>query len=99
MEIPGYSYDFLRQAAAAIKALPSGTVVEIGGHTDNVGDAASNLQLSQQRAEAVRNFLVNQGVDQAMLTARGYGETKPIASNDTEQGRFRNRRIEFTVIS
>lgn len=96
-QLPSDSYPFLNQAAAAIKAAPSGTVLEIDGHTDNTGDAASNLQLSQQRADAVRDYLVQQGVDPTGLHSKAYGDTRPVASNDTEQGKFRNRRIEFTV--
>jgi outer membrane protein OmpA-like peptidoglycan-associated protein/uncharacterized protein YidB (DUF937 family) len=97
-EIPGNSFDFLNRAAVAIKMAPSGTVIEIGGHTDNTGDAASNLQLSQQRAEAVRDYLIRQGVDSSVLSAKGYGDTRPVATNDTEEGKFRNRRIEFNVV-
>jgi OOP family OmpA-OmpF porin len=55
------------------------------------------LTLSQQRAEAVRNYLIQQGVDPNVLTANGYGEARPLASNDTEEGKFSNRGIEFTV--
>ena len=73
-------------------------MIEIGGHTDNTGDPASNMQLSMQRADAVRQVLIGYGVDPAMLTARGYGETKPVASNDTPEGRFENRRIAYTVV-
>jgi OOP family OmpA-OmpF porin len=72
-------------------------VLEIAGHTDNSGDSASNLALSQQRADSVRNYLVQQGVAPGMLVAKGYGDTRPVASNDTDEGKFRNRRIEFTV--
>ena len=96
-QIPNESYDFLNKAAAAFKAAPGGTVVDIGGHTDNTGDPTANRALSQQRAEAVRAYLVQQGVPAGMLTATGYGDTKPVGANDTEAGRFRNRRIEFTV--
>ncbi len=81
----------------AIKAAPPNTVLEVGGYTDNTGDAGANLALSQQRAEAVRDYLVQQGVGPNALIAKGYGETKPVATNDTEEGKFRNRRIEFTV--
>jgi OOP family OmpA-OmpF porin len=74
-----------------------GTVLEIEGHTDNTGDPASNLALSQQRAEAFRVYLIQQGVDGNMLVAKGYGDTKPVGPNDTDEGKFRNRRIEFAV--
>jgi outer membrane protein OmpA-like peptidoglycan-associated protein/uncharacterized protein YidB (DUF937 family) len=96
--IPVDGTDFLNKAAVAIHAAPSETVIEVGGYTDNTGDSASNLQLSQQRADAVRDYLVKQGVDPSALVAKGYGDTKPIASNDTEEGKFRNRRIEFTAV-
>jgi outer membrane protein OmpA-like peptidoglycan-associated protein len=55
------------------------------------------MTLSQQRAEAVRSYLVEQGVPPGMLVAKGYGDTRPVASNDTDEGRFRNRRIEFVA--
>jgi outer membrane protein OmpA-like peptidoglycan-associated protein/uncharacterized protein YidB (DUF937 family) len=96
-QIPADQYAFLNKVAIAIKGVPANTVLEIGGYTDNTGDAASNLALSQQRAEAVRNYLIQQGVDPNVLIAKGYGDTRPLASNDTEAGKFRNRRIEFTV--
>ncbi|HKW01763.1 MAG TPA: OmpA family protein [Vicinamibacterales bacterium] len=96
-QIPNENYEFLNKAAAAFKAAPAGVVVDIGGHTDNTGDPAANRTLSQQRADAVRAYLVQQGVSPGMLTATGYGDTKPVAGNDTDAGRFRNRRIEFTV--
>jgi len=95
--IPPESTDFLNKTAAAMRAAPAGTVIEVGGHTDNTGDPAANLQLSQQRAAAVRDYLISQGVAPASLVARGYGDTRPVGSNDTEEGKFRNRRIEFTV--
>ena len=71
--------------------------VELGGHTDNVGRAESNLTLSQQRAKAVRDYLVQCGVEAGRLTSRGYGDTQPVASNDTEEGRAANRRTTFTL--
>jgi outer membrane protein OmpA-like peptidoglycan-associated protein len=96
-EIPSDSDALLTKAAVAFQSAPAGTLIEIGGHTDNSGDPPANMQLSQQRADAVRADLVRQGVNPAMLVARGYGETKPVASNDTEEGQFRNRRIEFSA--
>jgi outer membrane protein OmpA-like peptidoglycan-associated protein/uncharacterized protein YidB (DUF937 family) len=96
-QIPEYSMVFLNTAAGVIKMAPAGMVIEIGGHTDNTGDPAANLALSQQRANAVRAYLIQQGVPDAQITAKGYGDTRPVASNDTDEGRFRNRRIEFTA--
>ncbi|MEP1096920.1 MAG: OmpA family protein [Cyclobacteriaceae bacterium] len=73
--------------------------IEIGGHTDNVGDDLANQNVSLKRAESVLNWLTNNGISSARLTAKGYGATKPIASNDDEkEGRELNRRIEIVVI-
>lgn len=72
--------------------------IEIGGHTDNVGAVTGNQRLSERRATAVRDYLVEAGVDAARLTAVGYGSDQPIDSNDTAEGRAANRRIEFTVL-
>jgi len=71
--------------------------VEVAGHTDSVGAAEYNEQLSQERAESVRQYLLNRGVDPSRVTARGYGELNPVASNETESGRAMNRRVEFRV--
>ena len=97
-KITADSMEVLQRAADAIKGAPAGTRIEIGGHTDNTGDAASNVTLSQQRADAVMAKLGELGVSSAMLTAKGYGQDKPIADNNTEEGRARNRRIEFNVL-
>ena len=97
-EIPAVSKTLLQHAASAVKQLPSGTVIEIGGYTDNTGDAVANVQLSQQRADSVRAALIDAGVDPSMLVAKGYGSASPVAGNDTLEGRFRNRRIEYRVI-
>lgn len=72
--------------------------VEIAGHTDSIGTEAFNLLLSQQRAESVRQFLISHGVAPERLTAQGYGEFRPVASNDSEAGREQNRRVEFKLI-
>ena len=71
--------------------------LEIQGHTDNVGTSAANLELSNNRAKKVLEYLVKAGVDNGRLTSKGYGETKPIVPNDTEEGRAKNRRTEFKV--
>ena len=73
--------------------------IEISGHTDNVGKPADNLTLSNNRAKSVVNYLLEKNIPAARLTAKGYGETKPVADNKTEEGRAVNRRTEMKVIS
>ncbi len=68
--------------------------VEISGHTDNVGNAKANKTLSEQRAQACRNYIVSKGIDKKRLDAIGFGDERPIAPNDTDEGRQKNRRIE-----
>lgn len=72
--------------------------VEIVGHTDSKGSDDYNLSLSERRARAVVNYLIENGISEKRLTSKGYGETKPIVSNETEEGRQQNRRVEFVVI-
>lgn len=72
--------------------------IEVAGHTDSKGSDAYNMKLSQQRAEAVRNFLISRGVAADRLTAKGYGESQPVADNATEEGRFKNRRVELSPV-
>ena len=67
--------------------------LKIGGYTDNSGDAAANLRLSQARAETVMNELVTMGVARSRIEAEGYGDQHPIADNATQEGRARNRRV------
>jgi outer membrane protein OmpA-like peptidoglycan-associated protein len=73
--------------------------LKIEGHTDNVGAVAANRTLSQQRAEAVRAWLVGKGIAEARLTAEGLGDTRPVAANDTDDGRAKNRRVELARVS
>ncbi len=91
------SHAILNKAADTLKAAADGTRVEIGGHTDNVGNPASNMKLSEARSNSVMATLVKLGVNAAMLTAKGYGDTKPVDSNDTPEGKAKNRRMEFSV--
>ena len=75
-----------------------GIKIEISGHTDNVGTTEYNLELSQNRAKAVYDYLSENGIDTDMLTYKGYGESQPVDTNDTEEGRANNRRTEFEVV-
>jgi OOP family OmpA-OmpF porin len=74
-----------------------GVHVEIAGHTDGQGDAAYNQGLSQRRADAVKDYLVSRGVNASRLSASGYGETQPVADNNTAEGRAQNRRVELRI--
>ena len=74
-------------------------IVEISGHTDNIGHPSYNLELSQKRAQSVVNYLIEKGIASDRLKAKGYADLKPIADNDTPEGRAKNRRTEFMVIS
>jgi len=88
----------LASVAEALRGEPD-LRAEIAGHTDSTGSDEYNLQLSQQRAESVRQFLIDEGIDASRLTARGYGESQPVADNGTETGRALNRRVEFRVLN
>ena len=72
--------------------------IEIGGHTDNVGNDTHNLKLSQERATTIRNYLTGKGIKATRLTAKGYGATVPVADNSTEEGRQLNRRTEVRIL-
>jgi len=87
----------LAEVAAILKSLLTESTVIIEGHTDNVGSAQRNKVLSEERATAVLNYLVERGVDKKRLKAVGYGLTKPIADNNTEEGRAKNRRVELVI--
>ncbi len=92
------SYAELKRIAAFLKANPS-VKVEIAGHTDGVGDDASNITLSQNRANAVLYYLQDQTNDFNRLEAKGYGKREPVASNSTPEGRQENRRVEFRILN
>ena len=81
-----------------VMKLKKSLVIEIGGHTDNTGNSEKNLRLSEERAKTVRDYLIKHGIDAKRVIAKGYGDTKPIASNDTEEGRKRNRRTEIVIL-
>lgn len=91
------SYPELDRIADTMKENPN-LVIEVQGHTDNVGSNESNLKLSQDRAEAVRKYLLSKKIQAARVTSVGYGETKPIASNDTEEGKAQNRRVQLAIV-
>lgn len=72
--------------------------IEMSGHTDNVGTAEANMKLSEERAQAVKNYLVSKKIDEKRIISKGYGETKPVADNNTKKGQQLNRRVEFTIL-
>ena len=72
--------------------------IQILGHTDNVGNDDSNFLLSENRAKAVKQFLTNKGINSNRIEVKAFGENQPIATNDTEEGRSKNRRIEVLVL-
>lgn len=96
-ELKGESKPDLNRAAEFLRN-NSNIKVEIAGHTDSVGNAAYNKKLSQSRAESVRTYLIDAGIDARRLTANGYGKEQPIDNNNTEEGRARNRRVEMRVL-
>jgi outer membrane protein OmpA-like peptidoglycan-associated protein len=91
------SHGLLDQVAQVLVDNPAFRV-RVEGHTDNVGKEATNLRLSQRRADSVKAYLVKKGIDARRLESRGYGSTKPIASNRTGKGRQQNRRTEFVIL-
>jgi outer membrane protein OmpA-like peptidoglycan-associated protein len=79
-------------------SLNSGVIMEIGGHTDNIGDKAYNITLSENRAKAVYKYLIEHQIDKKRLSFKGYGMSQPVDDNSTPEGRARNRRTEMKVI-
>ena len=96
-DIKSDSYAELDRLVALLSDITS-LKIEISGHTDNIGSVSFNELLSQRRADAVVNYLVGQGVDKKRLSAKGYGQSKPVDSNNTAEGRALNRRTEFEII-
>lgn len=92
------SYSELNRLLALFDQIP-GLVVEIGGHTDAIGSDAYNEQLSQDRANAVRDYLLSKDISEERIVAKGYGESLPVATNDTDEGRQQNRRVEFKILA
>lgn len=95
--LTGNGETILRELAAAMRTL-SGKRFEIVGHTDSRGERAANIALSQARADAVRTFLAENGIDPNLIATSGRGPDEPVAANDTAAGRQKNRRIEFRVV-
>jgi outer membrane protein OmpA-like peptidoglycan-associated protein len=91
------SYPELDKVVSMMRANPN-TKIEIGGHTDNIGDPRLNLALSENRAKVILNYIVSKGIDEERLLYKGYGGTKPVAPNDSEDNKKKNRRVEIVGI-
>jgi outer membrane protein OmpA-like peptidoglycan-associated protein len=91
------SYDALNDLVAAMRTNKA-MQVEIAGHTDDRASAKYNRDLSQRRAESVKAYLVENGIAEGRIEAKGYGEAEPVASNETEEGRQKNRRVEVRIL-
>jgi len=92
------SNSVLDEIARVLNAHPELVKIRIEGHTDGLGSERKNRELSERRAVAVRTYLIERGVDARRLIAEGFGAENPIAPNDTEEGRAKNRRVAFTVL-
>ena len=96
-ELKKESFNELNRIAEFLKDKDS-VIIELSGHTDNKGGDDYNLSLSQKRAEAVKSYLVSKGVPDNRLVAKGYGKSAPVTTNNTEEGRLQNRRVEFLIL-
>jgi outer membrane protein OmpA-like peptidoglycan-associated protein len=92
------SYPLLNDVAQALKEHPEILKIEVQGHTDNTGPRELNVRLSQERAAAVRNALVDRKIERDRLTAKGYGPDEPVEDNGTDAGRRKNRRVQFKIM-
>ncbi len=97
-DIPQKNMKFLERAAGYMKKLPPAVQVEVGGHTDTDGTDVTNQILSENRAKAVRDALIKYDIKPEMLTEKGYGSKQPKALNDNDDGKFQNRRIEYSAV-
>ena len=95
--IKAASFTNLNKLASIMNSYEEANVM-IEGHTDSQGEDADNLILSQQRADAVKRYLSSHGVSDSRMTAKGYGESKPIADNESAEGRGLNRRVDFKLV-
>ncbi len=96
-EIDPRSHEMLDEVGAILKVNPD-LEIRVEGHTDSRGNAETNMRLSQERADSVRDYLTSRGARGGQVEAKGYGQTRPIASNETEEGRAQNRRVEFHIV-
>lgn len=96
-DIKASSYSQLDELVFFLKSDPTKKII-LNGYTDNVGDPASNLELSQKRALAVKNYLISKGISEARIKTNGYGENYPIAANDSDANRKKNRRTEVVFV-
>ena len=94
----GRSKPLLDEVATEMRHHPEIKKVQIEGHTDSRATREHNQKLSEERAESVKSYLVGKGVSAQRLTTKGFGQDKPIADNKTEEGRFKNRRVDFRII-
>ncbi|MGE6763151.1 adventurous gliding motility protein AgmC [Corallococcus interemptor] len=92
------SFPILKQVAAVLRANPQVELLRVEGHTDSQGNDAANLDLSKRRAASVKTFLVNEGIAAERLDSEGFGESKPVDTNNTPAGRENNRRVEFNIV-
>jgi outer membrane protein OmpA-like peptidoglycan-associated protein len=97
-EILPVSHGLLGEIASVMKENPQLELIQIEGHTDVTGKADYNRKLSQRRAESVRDFLVRYGIENKRLSCKGFGPDRPIADNASDEGKERNRRVEFNIV-
>ncbi len=92
------SISIINQVVSILQNNPTWATLKVNGHTDNIGSKSYNQSLSESRVQSVKDYLVSQGIDASVISTEGFGESNPIASNDTKEGRQRNRRVEFQIV-